>query len=280
MEDLMIKNRTLSKSSKPGSLLLVGFSIMLAVCLALPLGAQAADKLIVKDSGGTNTVFVVTDQGQVGAGTGTPHASAMIHVLDARARFRVESSTNAENAAVVMAAKSSSGVFGAGGLYYVGADSAANRFFSMSADNLTYQMVIKGNGYVGIGTTSPLYPLHMGSGARVTTGGVWTDASSRDLKENITELSTSEALTTLVGLNPVKYNYKVDQDDKHVGFIAEDVPDLVATNDRKGMSPMDVVAVLTKVVQEQQKTIEALNQKMVELEKEVKLKNGFASLEK
>lgn len=37
-----------------------------------------------------------------------------------------------------------------------------------------------------------------------------------------------------------------------MGFIAEDVPDLVATPNRKSLSPMDIVAVLTKVVQEQQ----------------------------
>jgi hypothetical protein len=41
-----------------------------------------------------------------------------------------------------------------------------------------------------------------------------------------------------------------------VGFVAEDVPDLIATKDRKGLSPMDIVAVLTKVVQEQQKTMQ------------------------
>ena len=50
--------------------------------------------------------------------------------------------------------------------------------------------------------------------------------------------------------------YKVD-DEAHVGFIAEDVPDLVATGDRKGLSAMDIVAVLTKVVQQQQKELSA-----------------------
>ena len=44
----------------------------------------------------------------------------------------------------------------------------------------------------------------------------------------------------------------MDKTDRHVGFIAEDVPDLVASEDRKGLSAMDVVAVLTKVVQDQQ----------------------------
>ncbi len=43
-----------------------------------------------------------------------------------------------------------------------------------------------------------------------------------------------------------------------MGFIAEDVPELVANKDRKGLSPMDIVAVLTKVVQRQQKDIEEL----------------------
>ena len=43
-----------------------------------------------------------------------------------------------------------------------------------------------------------------------------------------------------------------------MGFIAEDVPDMVATQDRKGINPMDLIAVLTKVVQQQQKEIEEL----------------------
>jgi Chaperone of endosialidase len=53
-------------------------------------------------------------------------------------------------------------------------------------------------------------------------------------------------------LNPVTFTYKVDASEKHVGFIAEDISDLVATRNRKGMSPMDVVAILAKVVEEQQ----------------------------
>ena len=47
------------------------------------------------------------------------------------------------------------------------------------------------------------------------------------------------------------FKYRADGE-AHVGFIAEDVPDLVASRDRKGLSAMDIVAVLTKVVQRQQ----------------------------
>ena len=122
-------------------------------------------------------------------------------------------------------------------------------------------------GNVGIGTESPSHPLHMGSGAHCTAGGTWTNASSIEYKENMTELETTEAIETLNGLTSVKFNYKVDKEEKHVGFIAEDVPELVASKDRKGLSPMDIVAVLTKVVQEQEKRITVLEKHLAELER-------------
>ena len=126
------------------------------------------------------------------------------------------------------------------------------------------RMVINHVGQIGMGIW-PNHPLHMASGAIVTDGGVWTNASSRDMKENIAELSTEEAVEALTALTPVKYNYKKEQDEEYVGFIAEDVPALVATNNRKNLSPMDVVGVLTKVVQEQQLQMEAMKVELEEL---------------
>jgi trimeric autotransporter adhesin len=115
----------------------------------------------------------------------------------------------------------------------------------------TTRMTIDYNGNVGFGR-APSHPLHMASGAHVTAGGVWTNVSSREYKDDIAELGAEAAVKILAGLNPVTFKYKAGEDERHVGFIAEDVPELVATKDRKGMSPMDVVAVLTKVVKEQQ----------------------------
>jgi hypothetical protein len=114
------------------------------------------------------------------------------------------------------------------------------------------------NGYVGISDTTPDYPLDMGTignNARCTTGGTWQNGSSRVSKENIHDLTLEEAMETVAGLNPVKFNYKAEKNEQYVGFISEDVPELVATYDRKTLSTMDIVAVLTKVVQEQQKLI-------------------------
>jgi hypothetical protein len=117
-------------------------------------------------------------------------------------------------------------------------------------------------GNVGFGVDRPENPIELPSGAHVTRGGVWTNSSSRKRKENIHALSADEAMTTLDGLEPVRFNYRNDRSERYVGFIAEDVPDLVATSDREGLSAMDIVAVLTRVVQEQQKKIEALEAKL------------------
>jgi len=103
------------------------------------------------------------------------------------------------------------------------------------------------------------------------TGNVYANglllSSSRELKENIAELSGKEAVEALKNLNPVKFNFKADSDkNRHIGFIAEDVPELVATSDRKTLSPMDIVAVLTQALKEQQNTISALAEKVKLLE--------------
>jgi len=141
------------------------------------------------------------------------------------------------------------------------------------------RLTIIGNGNVGIGTQSPFYPLEMASGAYVTAGGTWMNASSREYKENINNLTVAEAMNALEGLNPVKFNYKADSKEKNVGFIAEDVPELLASKDRKGLSPMDIVAVLTKVVKEQQKVISELTEEMTELKRELKLKGTVAGID-
>ncbi|MFO1430704.1 MAG: LamG-like jellyroll fold domain-containing protein [Candidatus Competibacteraceae bacterium] len=79
---------------------------------------------------------------------------------------------------------------------------------------------------------------------------------SRDFKENIDELTTREALTTLAKLNPIKYDYKGEKSFRqNLGFIAEEMPDNLASFDRKSISPFEVIPILTKVVQEQQRTL-------------------------
>jgi hypothetical protein len=117
--------------------------------------------------------------------------------------------------------------------------------------------------------------LYMAGGA-YTDGHSWISSSSRANKENVRELGVDEAMDTLKELSPVKFNYKADSKETHVGFIAEDVPALVATSDRKGMSSMDVVAVLTKVVQEQQEWLKELKTRNEILEQRLLALEGKA----
>lgn len=127
-------------------------------------------------------------------------------------------------------------------------------------------LVVDSAGRIGLGIATPTYQIHHSSGARLDAGN-WVNASSRDVKQDIHQLDGDAALDALKALEPVSFAYKANPAETHVGFIAEDVPDLVATTDRKGLSSMDVVAVLTKVIQEQQRTIEKLETRLEKLER-------------
>jgi hypothetical protein len=111
---------------------------------------------------------------------------------------------------------------------------------------------------VGIGNAAPTHLIDVGGSGAYCDGGNWVDGSSREYKGGISDLTLEQALEAVYKLTPVTYHYKLNPGEECVGFIAEDVPDLVATKDRKGLSPMDIVAVLTRVVQNQQREIEAL----------------------
>ncbi|MCG8421913.1 MAG: tail fiber domain-containing protein [Proteobacteria bacterium] len=83
--------------------------------------------------------------------------------------------------------------------------------------------------------------------------------SSRAFKENIRDLPAHEAMSALEALEPVQFNYREDPDKhSHLGFIAEDVPELLASPERSHLDAMDIVALLARVVKEQQKTIRSL----------------------
>ena len=111
--------------------------------------------------------------------------------------------------------------------------------------------------------------MEFASGARVTSGGQFQNASSRQSKERIQDLTDSEAAEVVSKLEPVRFAYKADPEENQVGFIAEDVPDLVATKDRKTLAAMGIVAALTKVVQQQQETVQQQQAAILELSAKV-----------
>jgi hypothetical protein len=141
-------------------------------------------------------------------------------------------------------------------------------------------MTFERNGDIGIGKENPTHLLDVGTSGAYCDGGAWIDGSSREYKTNIKNLSYKEALQTFSKLNPVKFKYKADQDEENLGLIAEDVPDLVATKDRKGLTPMDFVAVLTKVMQKQNEDIKTLQKSLqIQQQENKKLANRLIILE-
>ena len=129
-----------------------------------------------------------------------------------------------------------------------------------SVDRIT----IDKDGNIGFGVHRPEHPIELKNGAYVSAGGVWTNSSSRARKDNIEPLALEDALAVLADLEPVSFNYRNDADEQYLGFIAEDVPELVATTNRQSLSPMDVIAVLTRIVQEQQERIQSLERSVHE----------------
>ncbi len=108
--------------------------------------------------------------------------------------------------------------------------------------------------------TTQLSINHDGDWAKGCVYGVSMNRrSSRALKNDIRAISSGEAHQVLSRLSPVKYTLKSDPDrETQLGFIAEDVPEQVGTGDRSAVNNDHIVAVLVKVVQEQQRVLAAL----------------------
>jgi hypothetical protein len=189
----------------------------------------------------SNSIFIDTD-GDVGIGTGSPG-------------FAVHLVRNGVNAAYV--AQRSDGA-----TTFMNSTATFGQFGTTT--NHALRLLVNTDTKMTLNADDS---LTMKSGATCSVGGSWIDASSRQLKGDIHSLSSDDAMAALQGLDPVTFRYKADLTDQKVGFIAEDVPEIVATNDRKGLSPMDIVAILTKVAKDQQATIDKLQQRVDAMER-------------
>ncbi len=201
----------------------------------------------------TNTLTLKSD-GKVGIGTWSPDSNLEIESTGSNNVLSVQ---RTDGATMKLSAMGASGQIGTTTAHAV----------NFMTNNVKRLSIAANSGYVGIGQTIPDYPLHMGSGAYCSTGGVWTNASSIAFKQDVRPLDLAPAERALQDLQPVSFRYKAAPEEQHLGFIAEEVPELVASGDRRGLSPMDIVAVLTRVVQEQQKTIAEMGRTIGEMGK-------------
>jgi hypothetical protein len=141
---------------------------------------------------------------------------------------------------------------------YVWNEKATNLVFGTSA---AYRMTITGAGRVGIGTTSPRYPLHVSGYVRDAVAGRWYARnlqqfkvdlgewpvamfcddtlgvggdivfnSDKRIKKNVKDIDANTALSQIRQIRPKIYNY-IDYRRKEngdvYGFIAQDVKDVI-----------------------------------------------------
>jgi hypothetical protein len=155
------------------------------------------------------------------------------------------------------------------------------------AGSNTINMVLRETGRLGIGTVSPTEKLHVDGNARITAMNAINDigadangvlqAATSDMNLKNTIENSPFGLNEILLLNPVTFLYndvnrKLDSNVKEVGFIAQDVFDIIpnaVSSTGTGDLQLDyraITATLTKAIQEQQALIKALEQRIINLE--------------
>ncbi len=231
-----------------------------------------ATPLQIRRGAPTNSLFV-SSTGNVGLGTSSP--AAKLHVKDT---INSTEQIVTELATLSLNNTNASGFSDTGFKLENIKEGVAWSFRTLEEDALMgsvrngFAISQKGSGAKELVLTRYDSPggmeLILGNGAK-NTGGDWVTASSRTLKENIKTLDTETAVAAFSKLQPVTYNYKSNKNEMKVGFIAEDVPELVAMNSRDGLSTMDITAVLTSVLAETRAELKIAQEKIGELEEKV-----------
>lgn len=148
-----------------------------------------------------------------------------------------------------------------GGGLAIGSSASGIKFFTGGIASVNRRMTIDSAGKIGIGTTTPTNLLDVwgnfsvaagvnptlyvntasnfiglgtstvsttntilaNSGARLTSGGVWTNASDKNSKENFKTINEDDILGKLMSLSITKWNYKAESSTiTHIGPTAQD----------------------------------------------------------
>jgi len=141
---------------------------------------------------------------------------------------------------------------------------------------------------LGVGTVATTHPIEHSSGAHLTAGGTWTNASDAELKENFEQVDGSELLDQVSRLPISRWNYKSEGEaSSHIGPTAQDFQKVFGVgSDGKSISTIDpsgiALAAIAQLHTENQELrrrneslesrFEALMKKVERLEKDVEAK--------
>ena len=147
-------------------------------------------------------------------------------------------------------------------------------------DSSVFDLGISGSttGTIRIQTSSTgtANPIEHSSGAHLTIGGTWTNASDKNSKENFSDVDGAEILEKIEDLSITQWNYKSeDESITHIGPTAQDFKKAfgVGCND-KSISTIDpsgiALAAIKELIKQNQELIKAneeLNKRVKALEK-------------
>ncbi|RMG99446.1 MAG: hypothetical protein D6706_05395, partial [Chloroflexi bacterium] len=135
---------------------------------------------------------------------------------------------------------------------------AGLRYINSGADN---QFIVRANGGVWFGAVTNAYTvtnlinagqfISTTTGAYLSTGGTWTNASDRNIKENFRPVDSEEILELVVRLPIETWNYKNQSEEiRHMGPTAQDFYAAFGLGeDNKHISTVDVAGVSLAAIQ-------------------------------
>jgi len=106
------------------------------------------------------------------------------------------------------------------------------------------------------------------TGAHLTIGGTWTNASDRNLKEDFSDIDRSELLERIASLPIQEWSYKAEGDDvRHIGPTAQDFRAAFGLGgDDVSISTIDPAGIALAAIQELQKKTTELDNKAAEID--------------
>ena len=128
-------------------------------------------------------------------------------------------------------------------------------------------------------------PIEHSSGAHLTAGGVWTNASDANLKENFRPVDGAELLEKIEELPVSEWNYKVESDAvTHIGPTAQDFQKVfgVGENDKSisTIDPSGIALAAIKELSKQNRELKDQNAKLMKKLEDLAKKVEKLALEK
>ncbi|MBY6203530.1 tail fiber domain-containing protein [Halomonas denitrificans] len=135
-------------------------------------------------------------------------------------------------------------------------------------------VVTSPGGFFGFNRADAQFPVHVGNnalngnGARLTTGGTWTDASSRLFKTDFQAIDPQDILQRVLRLPVLRWRYRDSEEGTHLGPIAEDFHALFGLGDTEQyIAGVDRNGVALAAIQGLHQQLEEKDQRIAELER-------------